>query len=314
VPADLLPADEGQRELDVRVRLGLAGTDDQLAALLAIARQIDVPAGHVLYKRDDPASHGYELIAGEIELGAPGEPPWRVVEGGAIGFIDLLLGRTHARTAVTTSAARLLELDAADFREYLEDQFEVSYHMLVRLSTQLTTSLIALGEPFPLLAPRPASRTRSFADIEIPIVERLTMLARMPLFRGGSMQGIANLAQSATEVRFAPGDVIAAAGDRPTVISFLVEGTVELAFPTGARVLRTGRELLAHVEELAPAPRRTTATAQTAAIVLQIEREDLLDRLEEHFDLVTAMLAYVAAELDTLNRAGAGGDLAIDWR
>ena len=82
---------------------------------------------------------------------------------------------------------------------------------------------------------------------------------------------------------------------------FLVEGDVELALPNGALVRRSDRALLAHVEELATTPRQCAISARSPVIALRIEREDLLDLLEEHFELVTAMLAYLAREQDTLD-------------
>ncbi len=316
MPSERPDNDEGSRELDVRVGLGMFASEDQLAHLLAIARQVDVPAGHVLYESARPATTVFQVMSGEIAMHAPEAPSWRVAAGGTAGFVDFMQSRPHSRTAVTATPARLLELDAADYLEYLEDNFEVSHRMLSWLSHEVIADAVARPEAQLLLASAGAAKLPSFAKVELPTVERLMILSRMPAFRGASTQGIANLAQSAVEARFGPGEVIVTAGSSATVVSLLVEGAVELQSPAGLRVKRAGRDFLAHVEELSTAPRLNSVIALSPLIVLQIEREELLDRLEEHADLMMAMFAAIAREQEKLNEvAGVSGiAVATDWK
>jgi CRP-like cAMP-binding protein len=316
MPPELLAVDEGRRELDVRVGLGLFASEAQLSHLLSIARPLDVDAGHVLYERSSPATTVFQLMSGEIAMKAPDLPSWRVQAGGTSGFVDLMLGRDHARAAVTTTPSRLLEVDAADYRDYLEDNFAVSHRIMSWLSGELVADTVTRPEAPTLLATHATPKTRSFAKVEIPAVERLMMMSRMSALRGASTQGIANLAQSATEARFGPGEIIAAAGSSPTMVSFLVEGQVELELPTGVRVPRAGRDFLAHVEELAATPRLNTVTAVSPVIVLQIDREELLDRLEEHFDLLMAVFGGIARQQEKLNDVAAASGIAVrtDWK
>ena len=311
-----LDNDEGLRELDVRVGLGMFASEAQLAHLLSIARQVDVPAGHVLYESARPATTVFQVMSGEIAIHAPQAPSWRVAAGGTVGFVDLMQSRPHARTAVTATPARLLELDAADYLDYLEDNFEVSHRILSWLSHEIIADTVVRPEAQQLLAGVGAVKSPSFAKVEIPTVERLMILSRMPAFRGASTQGIANLAQSAVEARFGPGEVVVAAGSTSTVVSLMVEGEVELQSPEGLRVRRAGRDFLAHVEELTSAPRLNSVIASSPLIVLQIDREELLDRLEEHFDLTMALFAAIAREQEKLNEvAGVSGiAVATDWK
>ena len=184
--------------------------------------------------------------------------------------------------------------------------YEVGHRILSQLSNRIIAAMIAsrdstLFETSDLTHPE-----RSFGDVEIPLVERLIILSRMPAFRGSSMQALAKLAQSAVERRYPAGDVITAAGTSSDVVSLLVEGAVELVLPNG-RARRSGRQLVAHLDELATGQRSITATAATDAIVLQLEREDLIDRIEEHFDLCMTLLAFVAGEQDRVNNASSSG-------
>jgi CRP-like cAMP-binding protein len=305
-PAD----DEGRRELDVRVGFGLFASEVQLGSLLSIARRVDVDLGQVLYTRGDPITTVFQIVAGEVELGAPDVPTWRVADHGAVGLIDFAIGRSHARTAVASAPSQLLELDAADYRDYLEDNYEVAHRILSQLSGRLIADLIASPDPARSLARDDHHERRSFAEVEIPLVERLIILSRMPAFLGTSMQALANLAQSATERRFTAGDVITKAGTDPGVVSLLVEGTVELELPNG-RVQRRTRDFVAHVEELAIGPRLVTATCATDAIVLQLDRGDLIDRIEEHFDLAMTLFAFVATEQEHVNDASAASKCRV---
>lgn len=314
--SDSSEIDDGQRELDLRVGLGLFASETQLDHLLSISRQLEVPAGHLLFDRESSVDTLFQVISGEIEMRAPGLASWRVAQHGIAGFVDFMRGRAHARAAVVTTPARLLELDAAEYRDYLEDNFEVSHRFIAQLSTSITADLVANPELHELLASPATAEQRSFAELEIPVVERLVMLSRMTAFRGASMEGLAHLAQSAIETRYAPGEVIATADSRSSLVSLLVEGEVQLELPSGVRVMRRARDFVAHVEELATTPRLNIVIAAAPAIVLQIEREELLDQIEEHFDLALSIFAFIAAEQEKLNDYAATAEVALgtDWK
>ncbi|CAN5660628.1 hypothetical protein BH11MYX1_BH11MYX1_09150 [soil metagenome] len=305
---EVLSEDEGQRELDLRVGFGLLASETQLDSLLSIARRVDVEPGQVLYTRGEPMTTLFQVIVGHVELAAPDLTTWHVRDGGAVGLLDFSLGRAHSRTAIATATSQMIELDASDYRDYLEDNFEVCHRIVAQLGGRLMADMSS--EPARFLSCDAERDSRTYSNVEIPLVERLIMMSRMPAFRGTSTQALANLAQSATEQRFAPGEVIAHAGTATKLVSLLVEGTVELALPHG-KALRTGRDFVAHVEELALGPRLATATAVTPAIVLQIERDDLMDRIEEHFDLAMTLLAFVASEQQQVNEASSTGNCRV---
>ncbi len=316
MPAEPPPIDEGRRELDVRVGLGMFASEDQLEQLLAISRPVEVEAGHVLHAGDSPPTTIFQVMSGEIALRAPDLPTWQVAAGGTVGFLDFMRGRHHSRTAVATTAASVLELDTTRYREYLEDNFEVGYRIMSQLSGAIISGVISSPEAKQLLSSVAVPRTRSFAKVELPMVERLMILSRMPAFAGATTQALANLAKSTIETRFEPGDVVAAAGSSSRVVSLLVEGAVALELPSGTGVLRAGRDFVAPLAELTLTPRLNAVTASSALIVLEIEREELLDLLEEHFDLVMSILGSIAGEQEKLNDVEAvhATGVGSDWK
>ncbi|MEJ7602059.1 MAG: cyclic nucleotide-binding domain-containing protein [Kofleriaceae bacterium] len=308
--------DEGQRELDIRLGLGMFASAQQLEHLISITRQVELDAGQVLYTKGAPASQVVQVISGQVELRASTSTAW-TISAGIAGLIDVLLGRPYARTAVTTTASRILELDAIDYLEYLEDNFDVTHRILARASSELGTQLVALTDVTSAFSFEPDGAPSSrFANVELSLLERIILLTHMPVFANVSMQALATLGQRAVEVRFAAGEMIAPAGQRSGVVSVLVQGAVDLALPGGRVARRTGPALLAHVEELADTPRITSAVAATPVIALQVDREEMLDQVEDHFDLARALLRYLAANQDAIEdvAVSAGLSLGLGWK
>ncbi|CAN5778769.1 hypothetical protein BH11MYX2_BH11MYX2_29860 [soil metagenome] len=310
-------SDDGRRELDIRVGLGVFASANQLEHLLSISRQVDLEAGQVLFKEGDPAVQVFHVMSGVVELRSPSAPLWTIEDAGTAGLIDFLLDRPHSRTAKTLSPTSVLELDAADYRDYLEDNFDVSHRILARMSSELAAQSAVSGETARMFGFDDGTRhIRRFAKVEIPVIDRMMLLRRMPVFAHASTQALATLGQGFKEVRFGAGDVIASAGERPSVVSVLVEGTVELTVLGGQPARRTGHALLAHVEELADAPRLATVTAVGDVVALQIERDELLDLLEEHFDLMLALFRFLTECQEQMNdvNSSAGVPLGLAWR
>jgi CRP-like cAMP-binding protein len=308
-------ADEVERELDVRAGLGLFASEKQLQQLLGIARQFDIKAGQVLAERGSPMKSVFQLADGEIEMrGNPGEPVWKIENRGAVGFVDFMLGRPWSRTAVAVKASRVLELDAGAYRDYLEDNFEVGHQVIAQLGSRLMADILASDDAAGILGrtpPREGKRALDYQS-EVPLVVRIMLLARVPAFSGGTIQALANLAQVAREVRYARGEVIAEAGSVSSELAVLVAGEVTLTHPTqDLSVTRHPVDLVAHASELATGPRPLRVVASEDSLVLQIDREELLDRVEEHFELAMSMFAYIATVTEQLNNATAAAGDAI---
>lgn len=48
-------------------------------------------------------------------------------------------------------------------------------------------------------------------------------------------------------------------------------------------------------------PRRVSVRGVTETVILQIDREELLDRMDEHFEVAQSLFAYVAGQREQLN-------------
>ena len=306
-----MPVEENgdvERELDVRAGLGLFASEGSLHQLLAIARQIELRPGAVLYEVGTPVRSVYQVTRGTLEMRLDGFPTWTVTGRGTLGFLDFMRARPHSRTAVATSESRILALDANNYLEFVEDNFEVGHQILAQLAGNLVEGILGVPDPALMLGRTidQQNRPRSYANVEVSLVDRVILLQRVPAFATGSVQALANLAQNAREARYEAGEVIVTAGQRTDEIMVLVGGQIELTSPTtDLKATRSPVDLLAGPAELATTARTLTATAIRDSVVLQIDREELLDRIEEHFELSQSMFSYIATQTEVLNNAKA---------
>jgi CRP-like cAMP-binding protein len=293
-------SDMVQRELELGGANPFAPSEVQLKQLLAIARNVDFENGAHLFARGAPSSHVYLLISGDVELVADGMPSWRFSGSGAVGVIDMMMNRPYARTAIARGEVRTLEINADDYREYMQES-EIGPGILSHLSADVLDAIVGSLDPAQLLR-RPADPSATAEPATTTLVDRLLLLSRVPAFSRASVQSLANLAQNARIVRAAAGNTLALAGAHVETLSILLHGEVELIVGhSGIVVARGPVDLVCDVAELSTAPRALTARVRQDALILQIDREELLDRLDEHFELLQSLFAYVAGKRERLN-------------
>lgn len=309
--SDLEPNDVVERELALRSEMPFVQTEAQLHQLLAIARHVDFHRGDHLFEAGAQIASIYLITAGDVELVAEGSPSWRFNGSGGVGFLDLMMMRPHSRTAIARSDVRTLEIDAADYREYMQDHSDVGHQVLSMLSSNLFDEMLAAHDRAALLH-RPPDVDLLPGSEDPTLVDRLLLLSRVPAFSRATVQALANLAQHARVVRFAAGDVIATAGARSEVLSVLVHGQVELTKPgTPLSALRGPVDLVCDIAELSTVPRYLAARATQDSVVLQIDREELLDRLDEHFELTQSLFAHVASQRELFNNSAAAAGIDL---
>lgn len=88
----------------------------------AMLRQIELPAGHVLFAQDDPAESMYLLISGELGVrrrhpdGTEAEIDL-LMEGAVVGELALLSGQNRSATVYAQQDCVLLQLSKEEFEE-----------------------------------------------------------------------------------------------------------------------------------------------------------------------------------------------------
>ena len=179
-----------------------------------------------------------------------------------------------------------LELSYGELEEILADHFSVWLDTAAAYASALLDSDGAAarhGGNVIQLATRASASRRSFG------ARLLALRAALP-FGGDNLESLAQLADAAGERSVAAGATLWRAGDRADELVVPLEGALG-----GVAVDRGGPP--GWLAVLAARPHRTTVTATTAARLLRIDREDLLDVLEDHHDFARDCLAGLAAAL-----------------
>jgi CRP-like cAMP-binding protein len=283
-------------ERELALRAGSLGLDAaQIGQLLGLAHDVEFHAGDSLCVGGAITHHVYLLIDGEADDGA--------VAGSTLGVLDALMGRRSARTVVARTRVRALELHVDDYLAFLHDNIELCQKMIDQLATRLQAAVLALPDPAAHLGSPSGEPAPPFDDA---IVARLLLIRRVPAFQSAAVQALVSLAERARVRRAGAGEVLFSEGDPSEMVWMVARGGIELTRAGSPLVLHRGAaELVTHLAELTVGPRTFTATAAGPSVLLGVHREDLIDRLEEHFELARSILIYLAGEQERLERAAA---------
>jgi CRP/FNR family transcriptional regulator, cyclic AMP receptor protein len=104
-------------KLDLLRRVPLFSDLDQrsLEAVGVLAREVDVPAGHVLMLEGEPGSTFYAIVEGTIRVERAGGTVRSMTAGGFLGEIALLEHGPRTATATCVTDCRLLTLERHEF-------------------------------------------------------------------------------------------------------------------------------------------------------------------------------------------------------
>ena len=283
------------------------------------------PQGAVLAREGEPLASAYLLVQGRVRVSRRGTVLGEAEPGAVVGFEGLLSKDPLGLGAVAATDVLALQLDHDTLLGILDDQFPL-VHLATRAATRRFLELISrLAGPrhdstrflFPgrlrdddagLWLPQPTDRRMSLVEV--------LLFLRTPggPFEGSSIDALAELAASMTQVRFPAGHVFWREGDRATRLCLLVEGNVACASsragaPSFFRV-GPGRPL-GVLESVAGGPRWFDAVAETPGVLLEDDVERLIDLFEDNTDVALDYLAWVSrTTLELIERElGPGRDL-----
>jgi len=109
----------------------------ELAAVAAIADEVDVPAGKELMREGERGLEFFVLVEGDVEVVKDGEAINALGPGDFFGEIALLAHSPRTATVRTTSPSRLLVVTAARFGSLLERAPEIQLKVLRALAERL---------------------------------------------------------------------------------------------------------------------------------------------------------------------------------
>ena len=107
-------------------------SEDALTYLLARARAVQVPAGHVVFSYGDPGDTMYFLLAGSLSIRIGDREVERVGVGSFFGEMAMIEGKPRSAAAVAAEPTVLLEIGRAALDEADSDFRAVLFEYLTR--------------------------------------------------------------------------------------------------------------------------------------------------------------------------------------
>jgi CRP-like cAMP-binding protein len=284
------------RELFLSVLTGGASNLEPwvIDRMASVVDEEDVEPGKRLFARGEQPEYIFFVRDGRIRLERDGSSPWIFQGRSVIGVFDALLDRPHTRTAVADSSLHLLKLRIEHWLDLLEDSFG-----LARAALGNAVSTVAALEARHWAAqaqPRgPVVVQAPVVEPPLAFVERVAILMDTRLLRSAGIQVLVELAESATELSFQPGETLFQRGAPRGEVHLVLQGEVvgERSDPA-IEVLFGPGSFVGGVAGLGESIAAWQARALTRVHVLSIRIEDWVDLMEEHFDLVRSALSAMA--------------------
>ena len=106
----------------------------ELAAIAALASEVNLPAGHTLIREGAQAFSFFVLVEGTADVDQNDRVIATLGPGDFMGELALLLRRPRTATVTLTSPARLLAVSAHNFRTLLERSPQLQFKLLETLA------------------------------------------------------------------------------------------------------------------------------------------------------------------------------------
>jgi CRP-like cAMP-binding protein len=273
----------------------------RIPSLSALPTHVLVELAHTVDVRRCPrgarlASEGQSLqgiawiLEGEAEWSIEGTMIGAARTGASIGLLELC-ARSDARfSARAITPAIVASLSADDFAVLLEDSFDLTLGLLRGIASELCGSARRT-----LSSPGPAPRCDAG---EVDLTDRIVLLRATGAFARAPIRSLATLAQRGRMSLWPRGARLWSRGSEARSATVLFEGSAR----EGRSVLGPG-DAAGLIEMLASRRHQHDALVYAPAKGLCVDRETLLDVLEDDDQLALELLAACATELLALRVA-----------
>jgi CRP-like cAMP-binding protein len=276
---------------------------DRLSLLVEYAREELIAAGTVFQVAGAAVERVRVIVEGEVTATIPNGEPIRLGADTVVGVLEYFAGHAPATLEATTDVV-VLSIPTDAIRGMLEDHFDVVVHIFRGLGRtlirELRTSPTLVARPdAPVLPPH-------VEHAELDEIERILVLRSTMPFRHAGVDAIAALAETTHVQRYAPGDVLWRETDDASWLGIILHGIVECETPFRPGCFyfsESGTSAVGFLDALGDDKRWYEARAKTDVSVLTIQKDDLLDILEDHFDTALACFAaFSELEIEMISR------------
>jgi CRP-like cAMP-binding protein len=279
---------------------------EELAFVAERSREHLFPRGSALLREGEPIAALRFVVEGRVHMTRRGLRLGHANPGAAVGGLGMLAREDLGIGAIAEQDTLVLEFDADDVFEILEDRFAVLHHILremagdvVRLAKRLPPGS---RPPFPrmegLLPPR-----------DLDLVERILFLRQTAAFSRSSINALAELSRGLSEVSFDPGVTLWREGEASAGTLLLLSGRVRCTSESGLAFEAGPGVPLGSIDAVAELPRWFHALTETRVVALHADREGLIDVFEDNTDMAFDYLAVLAKAMLSMLETMAEGAL-----
>ncbi|HKU38813.1 MAG TPA: cyclic nucleotide-binding domain-containing protein [Polyangiales bacterium] len=266
-----------------------------LAALAAQLEAVRIPKGTRCENAGGADGAIYFVIEGELAAERENKPFGTFGARSVLGGLSALAGDAEGVSFTATQDTQALRLRAADMLEVFEDHYE----MLQSAIEGLAHGTIELRRT---LAPHAGFDAEPARDPAEPLLETLGLIERMLVLRSSlavhtHIDELAELGRAAQEVHYRADSLLWHEGERATHMLVIVRGAVRATTHSGLSFQFGPGDLVGALDTLAGDPRWFHAHAERTLVALALERDALLDLVEDQADLGFDILRMLAGVL-----------------
>jgi CRP-like cAMP-binding protein len=285
-----------ERALHLRSFRELRNQSPQDLVLLAqLLREQWVRRGTELLAKGRRVPALHFLVEGRAGREQDGSVVRRVATPEAVGLLELLSGAESRTRYVAETNLLVLEADAAEFIDLLEENGSVVSGLRLALGRQIFDRQRELGVA--ALEPRDAAASGPPLGASFGLVERLIWTSRSPVLAGFGVGVLADLVRDEREVHLRQGEILWKAESEGSSLALVVDGTMSIRDRSGGSVRIGAGSVVGAEAVFGGAPHAYTATVETPAVIIRIDAQALLDAAEDHFEVASQMLAFSARTL-----------------
>lgn len=255
--------------------------------------------GALLLREGEHAPANHFLIEGRVHLEHGGQVVGHAEPGAAIGGLGIVARLPATVTASADTDALTLELDADTMLDLLEDHFGILRHFL----REVTGRIIQGWQRLPTAPPplRAGRRQAPIAARDLDLVERIFFLRRVVPFDRASINALAELARSLSEVHFEPGARLWNEGEAARHVILVVAGKADCSSRGGFDVEAGPGMPLGALEAIAGLPRWYDVDVSAPLTGLSSDIEVLFDVFEDNLEMALQFLTAMAQWLRQLS-------------
>lgn len=269
----------------------------QLAALAEHAHEYHFSAGTRLVRRGEPVDEVHIVVQGQVRVSRGRESIRILSSRDSIGLLSLLATRrmhtSQQVEAIAMTRGMSLALPADALFDLFEDRFSIYQHVLIALCRLMRSERAKLRE----LLERDGGGLAPPLPRQPDLVDRMIILGGVLDFADASSVALSQLARRAQRVSFASGEPLWRRGDTAAELVVPLSGSLKCVALRASHFVIPAGVLCGFIDSMSASTRSYSAAAAESVEALRIDRDIVLDALEDHPDAAFGCLASLARDL-----------------